>query len=198
MYQTPDISYSSDPWYLIHCKSRKEMYAANALQSLLNLFVFLPESKVRSRKEIRRVPFFPGYLFVQANLEKVPLSQINACPGVLRLVEFGGDPQPVPFYVVQTIAAQLDTLNVMDVPPHRFRPGDLVHVKRGVFQDLEMIFVGSTVPGKRVCVLLHILGRLKEVQIEEDLLEKIPAYSGLQKQSALPHEVCLAGRGSAS
>jgi len=91
-----DTYCTSGPWYLVHCKPRKELYAANALRTLLQLSIFLPENQIRSRGGVRQVPFFPGYIFAQVDLQKVARSHINASPGVIRLVEFGGEPQPVP------------------------------------------------------------------------------------------------------
>jgi len=167
------ISNISDPWYVIQCKLRREAFTARVLSNQLGLSIFLPESTIRLRGEVRQVPFFPGYLFAQADLQKVALSRINSSPGVLRLVEFGGCPQPVPYVVIETISKEVNRLNVGSHPPHHgFRPGDSVRVKNGPLQDLEMVFVGPTTPSKRVRVLLHLLGRLKEVQVDADTLEK--------------------------
>src|SRR5579884_2124126 len=58
-------------WYLILCEPRKERYAANTLRHLLDLSTYLPEYKMYSHRETRSLPLFPGYIFVQANLEKV-------------------------------------------------------------------------------------------------------------------------------
>lgn len=163
-----------ESWYLIHCKPRRESYAADYLRSVLQLSVFLPESSVRSQREIRRVPFFPGYIFLHVNLHEVALSQINTCPGVRRLVEFGGSPNPVPQYIIEAIQGQLAYLNgLIPQPSHGLRPGDHVRVKQGPLQDLNMIFIGPTTPSKRVHVLLEMLGRLKETQVDVALLEKI-------------------------
>src|SRR5437660_5984607 len=150
-------------WYLIHSQSRKESYAANALRHLLQLPVFLPENQIRGSHGGRKlVPFFPGYVFIYVDLQKIPKSRINTCPGVLRMVEFGDSPQSVPQYVIDTISQQLSRVN--GLPPsrtHTFHLGEIVQVKYGPLQDLEMIFVGQTTPNGRVHVLLELLGRLK-------------------------------------
>src|SRR5258707_15856681 len=111
MWSNPETTSEDTLWYLVHCQSRKETYAANSLRHLLKLLVFLPESQVRSRGITRYSSFFPGYIFINADLQKVPKSCINSCPGVLRLVEFGGDPQAVPQHVITTISQQMNTLN---------------------------------------------------------------------------------------
>lgn len=162
-------------WYLIHCQPKKETYAARSLRQLLNLDIFFPESRIRLRGEIRPMPFFPGYLFALADLRRVPASSINTCPGVLRLVEFGGYPQALPPSIIEAIARQLDQFNQgIWSPSQHFMPGESVRVKGGPLQNLKMVFVGSTSPSTRVRVLLEFLGRFKEVQVEAETLEKVP------------------------
>jgi len=96
MISNPNQPCSNDLWYLIHCQARKEIYTANVLRSSLDLQSYIPVYKKYSHGHAYALPLFPGYIFVQANLQKVPLSQINTSSGVFSLVEFGGDPQPVP------------------------------------------------------------------------------------------------------
>jgi transcription antitermination factor NusG len=111
-------------------------------------------------------------------LQETSKSCINTCPGVLRLVEFGGGPQSVSQHVIDTISQQLDRLNGLPVQPaHLFNPGDIVQVRHGPLKDLEMIFIRPVTPSGRVHVLLELLGRLKEVQVDMDILEKAPASS---------------------
>jgi len=178
MWSDTETTCENIPWYLVHCQPRKETYAANSLRHLLNLSVFLPENRVRLRGITRYSPFFPGYIFVHANLQETSKSRINACPGVLRLVEFGGDPQSVSQQVIDTISRQLDRLNELPIQSaHLFDPGDIVQVRHGPLKNLEMIFIRPVTPSGRVQVLLELLGRLKEVQVDMDILEKASASS---------------------
>ena len=174
MNMTTNFSCGPEPWYVVQCKPNKEGHAVRALRVLLGLTVFLPEKKIRSRGEVRYVPLFPGYFFVQVDLQKVPRGSINSSPGVLRLVEFGDVPQAVPPCVMETIFDKVNQYNnIGHLPPHGMQPGDLVRVKNGPLQELQMIFVGPHTASQRVRVLFEFLGRLKEVQIEGDRLEKI-------------------------
>jgi transcriptional antiterminator RfaH len=175
-------------WYLIHCQVRKEVFAANNLRNQLGISVFLPELKVHSRKETRYVPFFPGYIFAHVDLQKAPLSHINTTLGVIRLVEFGGDPQPIPHDVIETITMQLERLNSSHCTPQNFAPGDFVRVKHGPLQDLEMIFLGPSRPDQRAHVLLRFLGRLKEVHVDVEILEKVPGKLPVQQDMHLIRE----------
>jgi len=163
---------SNDPWYLIHCQPRKEISAANALKSNLGISVYIPEYHLCFRGHERNIMLFPNYIFAQADLQKVPLSKINTTFGVLRLVGFDRGPQPVPSYVIEQMRERFKD---MVMPKHQqFCPGDMVRIKRdGPLQDLEMIFVGPTTSSQRVSVLLSFLGRLKEVYLDAEALEKV-------------------------
>jgi transcriptional antiterminator RfaH len=169
-----DLSSKTEAWYLVHCQSQREFYAASVLRTCLGLHVFLPAYDKRQRGKLQRVPFFPGYIFIRMNMYETSPSQINTSPGVVRLVDFGGGPSPVPSQVIESIASRL-----VDFDAHRsktgFQPGEAVRVKqKGPLQNLEMVFVGPMTPARRVCVLLNFLGQLKEVTVDVDLLEKAP------------------------
>lgn len=199
MSSNTETACGNNLWYLVHCQPRKETYAANSLRHILKLLVFLPESRVRSHGITRYSPFFSGYLFINTDLQRIPKSRINTCPGVLRLVEFGDSPQSIPQHVIDTISQQLSRLNgLQSQPTHNFSPGDIVQVKYGPLQDLEMIFVGSMTPGGRVCVLLKLLGRLKEVQVDVDMLEKASEKSTVSQELGAQRERYTRGKGNHS
>jgi transcription antitermination factor NusG len=167
-------------WYVVHCQPRKEWYAADVIKSCLGLFVYVPEYKQKYRGTIKPFPLFPGYIFIQADLQKVSLSQINTSPGVLHLVALGGDPQPLPHAVVEEIAERSKYVDMLKGGP--FRSGDVVRVKNsGPLQDLEMIFMGPMTGSRRVCVLLSLLGRLKQVHLDGEMLEKVPSGVASEK-----------------
>lgn len=172
VFQMEDMPHCCGAWYLIHCQPRKERYTSHALECQLGVSVFLPEYTIRSRGEVYKRPFFPGYLFIQADLQQVPPSRINSTPGVRRLVTFGNDWQPVPLNVIEMIYERLAQPNLVNLQP--FQAGDRVRVKQaGPLQDLEMIFVGPSTPEHRVTVLLNLLGRNKEIYLDIDMLEKV-------------------------
>ena len=168
-----DAQRAAGQWYVAHCKHQKEGQAAAALAERLGLPVYLPEVGRHMRGQLRRAPFFPGYLFVRADLGVVALSRINGLPGVLRLVAFGDLPQPVPAAVVEEIRRRVGDLNAAGGKvAHDFRPGDMLRLKRGPFQGLEAIFLGPTAPRERVRVLIEFLGALRPVEVRVEQLER--------------------------
>jgi transcriptional antiterminator RfaH len=160
-------------WYVIHCKTGKERSTAGMLKANLELIAYLPEKKIWHKGNARFIPLFPGYLFIQVDLQKTSLSQLNTSPGVLRLLGCEGIPQVVPSHLVETLRAEITRLNEYHSTPNPdFRSGDTLHVIEGPFRGLESVFIGPTTPSKRVQVLLHFLGRLTKVEVEVSALEK--------------------------
>jgi len=190
-------THSNSSWYVIHCQSRKELYAANALKGNLGISVYVPEYHLSICGRPRPVLFFPGYIFAQVDLQQVSLSQINTSPGVLKLVTSGEDPQPISPYVIEEIADRLKQMEMLNHQP--FRPGDTVRIKgNGPLQDLEMIFVGPMTPSRRTCVLLSFLGRLKEISVDAEALEKVPSCTASQRNgitTSRPRERYTRGKG---
>jgi len=160
-------------WYVAHCKRLKERQTATALEEQLNLRVYLPEVRRRLAGHGQRAAFFPGYLFVRANLWEIALSQINAIPGILRLVAFGEAPQPLPAKVVEEIRRRVDDLNAHGgLTPPSFQLGDTLRLTGGPFQGLEAVFLGPLKPSERVQVLLEFLGSLRKLELPVDQVER--------------------------
>jgi transcriptional antiterminator RfaH len=166
---------STGRWYIVHCKPLKEAMAANALREYLGLTVYMAEVQRRRQGEIKKAPFFRGYIFVSADLSQVKLSSINATPGVIRLLEFGGDPQPLEDDLMGAIMHNIEQLNEQGgIPPHSFRTGDRIVLQSGRFRSLDAIFVGPTKAQDRVKVLLKLLGGSHEVDVDVEDLERAP------------------------
>jgi transcriptional antiterminator RfaH len=177
--QHPDqVESAPGAWYAVQCKWLKEDYAKSALELLLGLTVYLPLVQSRQHGQVRRAPFFPGYLFAHANLSEVAPSRIQSMPGVVRMVAFEDRPQPIAEPVIDYIRQQVRDLNTCGgLPVHNFKPGDLVRFKSGPFQGLEAVFQGPTKPSERVRVLLEFLGRPREMSIDAAKLEQTSAAS---------------------
>ena len=95
----------------MHAKPLQEWLAVAMLEERLKLNTYLPEVKQKFRGQVRFRPFFPGYLFVQADLDQVESTAINSTPGVLRIVAFDNRPLPLGTGVIEAIRSGVDRLN---------------------------------------------------------------------------------------
>ena len=154
-------------WYVIHCKPRKEELVADQLQ-IRRVETFSPMIRVqvvnpRARK-IR--PFFPGYVFIHADLEKDGNSLYQYVPGASGMVSFGGEVAHVPDGLVSAIRKRVDEVNqaggeLFDA----VRPGDAVVIHDGPFAGYEGIFDARLPGSERVRVLLKLLQK-RQLQVE--------------------------------
>ena len=150
-------------WYVLHSHPNKEDLLWQQLLAR-EIEVFYPRIHAnpvnpRSRK-IK--PYFPGYLFVCADLEQLGVSTLQWMPYATRLVMFGGEPSSLPENIVQLIRQRVDEINaaggeVLD----GLKPGDRVVIKDGPFEGYEGIFDVRLSGKERVRVLLQMLGARK-------------------------------------
>ena len=156
----------SKRWYVVHTKARQELLAAGLLEQRLTAVVLLPQVRQRYRGQMRVAPLFPGYLFVELDLEQSEASAVNNTPGVIRLEAFGGVPKPVPAKVMQALQARLAEIDSQGgLPQHPFKTGDRVRLTEGPLAGLEAVFVGPMRPAERVRVLLEFLGQEQEALV---------------------------------
>ncbi len=154
-------------WYALQSHPHKEAALASHLQSN-GYAVFYPRLKVNPvNPRARKVrPYFPGYLFIQVDLEKTGVSTFQWMPQARGLVSFGGDPAVVPESLIHAIRRRVEEINLAGGETlEGLHPGDAVTIEHGPFSGYEAIF-DSRLPGsERVRVLLKMLSR-QQVPLE--------------------------------
>jgi transcription antitermination factor NusG len=155
-------------WYALRSKPRKEDVVWRQVHNG-GFETFYPRLRVNPvnprSKKIK--PYFPGYLFVYADLDEVGLSVFRWMPHAIGLVSFGGEPAAVPENLIHAIRKRVEEIadaggEVLDGLKH----GDVVRISDGPFRGYEAIF-DDRLPGKeRVRVLLELLGSQRRVPLE--------------------------------
>jgi transcription antitermination factor NusG len=165
-----------EQWYALRSKSRKEDVVWRQVRDQ-GYEVFYPRLRVqpvnpRSRK-VR--PYFPGYLFVRADLEKVGKTAFQWLPHSVGLVSFGGEPSPVPENLIAAVRQRVEEIaaaggEVFD----GLHKGDQVQIDYGPFQGYEAIFDARITGSERVRVLLSLISskRLLPVEMEASHIQK--------------------------
>ena len=157
-------------WYAMRSKPRKEEALWRQVKSK-DIEVYFPRLRVnpvnpRSRKW---VPYFPGYLFIQVDLEEVGRSALQWMPYSIGLVNFGGEPAPVQEHLIHEIRKRVDKITAAGGELFDgLKPGETIRISDGPFKGYEAIF-DTRLPGtERVRVLLELIDNQRQVPVELD------------------------------
>jgi transcriptional antiterminator RfaH len=154
-------------WYVLRSKPNKELPLWREL-NVHGFECFYPQLRVkpvnpRSRK-IR--PYFPGYLFLHADIEKAGASTFQWMPFSNGLVAFGDELATVPENLIQAISRHVEEINAAGGEQLAgLKQGDAVKIQGGPFDGYEAIF-DACLPGKeRARVLLKLLQQ-RQISVE--------------------------------
>jgi len=154
-------------WYAIRSKPRQEEAVWKQVVAS-GYEAFFPRLRVhpvnpRARK---LKPYFPGYLFVQADLEDAGQSVFQWMPHTLGLVSFGDEPAIVPDHLIVAIQRRLKEINLAGGELlESIKPGDVVWISEGPFHGFEAIFDAQLPGSERVRVLIEFLGNKRKVPV---------------------------------
>jgi transcriptional antiterminator RfaH len=148
-------------WYVVYCQTRQEVRADLNLRRQ-GFDSWLPRLR-QTRRHARRidnvfVPLFPGYLFVNLDLDRQPWRSINGTFGVRRLLCENERPAPLAQGFIETLRETVDEAGLVAVPSDTFKSGDNVRLIAGPFADMVGTLARLT-DKDRVAVMLNVLGR---------------------------------------
>jgi len=128
--------------------------------------IYLKRVKNRGHLIWRKLPLFPGYLFVRIYDQWRALLSTY---GVSGLLLSAGLPATLPHTVVDAIRAREDETGCVQLGKMKFRVGEAVQIKKGPLCYEVGICEGQR-DHDRVRVLLNLLGRTCLVEISEENL----------------------------
>lgn len=148
-------------WYVVQTQSRSEDKACFHLRAQ-GYHVYLP----RCRKQIRHArkvetvmrSLFPGYVFVELDLEVDQWRPVNGTVGAIGIIRNADSPTPVPNGIIESIQAREDEAGSVSLSPVGLKKGDVVRVVDGAFADHTGL-LEEVSDQKRVILLLNLLGR---------------------------------------
>ena len=148
-------------WYALHSHPNKEelLWQQLMAREVEVFYPRIPANPVNPRaRKIK--PYFPGYLFINTDLEQAGISVFRWMPYATGLVMFGGEPAVVPEALIYTVRQRVDEITRAGGEVlNEVKPGERVVIQDGPFAGYEAIF-DVRLPGKeRVRVLLQMLTR---------------------------------------
>ena len=166
----------SQNWYAMHVKPHKERTVYRLLLAR-EVEAFFPSLKVKpvNPRSAKERAYFPGYLFVRADLEAEGSDAYRWLPGVHGLVKVGGETAVVQDTLIDELKTHLQTiqaaggLNLAEI-----QAGDRVHITAGPLAGYDAIFDAYLPGNQRVQVLLAFLsGQPQRVKMDYSVIHKL-------------------------
>ena len=170
---------SPSKWYAVQTHPNREFLANSALAALDGVETFFPTLHVKPVNPRARTerPFFPGYLFVHADLGALGQRCVQYRPGVVRLVGLGDEPTPIPAPVIAEIGDRVRTAQAQDplgLGDGAFlQPGDKVRIQSGPLAGYEGMFDTRLGGPARARILVDFMGREIKTDVNVRTLEKL-------------------------
>ena len=146
-------------WYALQSKPQKESLVYDQLNQR-EIEAYYPFFRVKpANPRARKIKsYFPGYLFVHADLDHIGISSLQWIPGAIGLVDFGGEAAVIDDSVLRAIRARVEGIGRDGLNPYaKLKHGDTVSISDGPFSGYQAIFDTSLPGSERVRVLLMIL-----------------------------------------
>ena len=165
-------------WYVIHVLSGHEKKIKAYLESEIPTLgladkissVLIPSEEVTEmkdgKKKVKNKVFFPGYMLVEALLDKDTFHLISSTPGVTNFVGPKNKPQPLRGNEIERILGRVDDAKhgeMVDVP---FREGDPIKVIDGPFTDFTGFVKEVNQEKNKLKVMVSIFGRATPVELD--------------------------------
>lgn len=172
-------------WYVVGAYSGMEKKVAEVLQRRIDESVYVdqfgdvlvPTEEViemragKKRRSERR--FFPGYVFVEMNMNENTWQLVKSTPRVKGFV--GGTiqkPTPLPPHEVESIQERIAQGSDKVTPKTVFEPGELVRIIEGPFNDFNGTVEEVNYEKHRLVVAVTIFGRSTPVELDFSQVEK--------------------------
>lgn len=181
----PTKTSTNKKWYVVHTYSGYEQKAKAALEERVRSLqmqdkfgeVLVPVERVQElgkggQRKISSRKFFPGYIFVNMELDDETWHVIKNTPKVTGFVGHSTKPPEVSEAEVRAITQQMEEGALRPKPKVLFEVGEAVKVVDGPFQDFNGT-VEEVRPEKgKVRVLISIFGRATPVELDFVQVEK--------------------------
>ncbi|MFC4456505.1 transcription termination/antitermination protein NusG [Deinococcus sonorensis] len=143
------------------------------------------ELREGGKKETVERLLFPGYVFVQMDVEDDDApgelgeswEAVRGTPGVTGFVGTSTRPVPLSFEEVDRLLRSVGVMQVQEEAPAprtkiNFKEGDMVRVTAGPFADFSGVVSEVNIPQSKVKVLVSIFGRETPVELDFSQVQK--------------------------
>ncbi len=165
---------ASRHWFVIQTKPGNEhRVEANLSHQEIEAFLPLFENfQYAQGKLVQKIkPLFPNYLFAKLDIE-AHYYKVKWTRGVSKILGVGSEPVPISEKVIWTIRGRMGDNNLVRLDDGLVQ-GAVVQFTSGPFKDLLGVFDKKMSDGKRVRVLLNLIGVDVPVQVSRYQIKKV-------------------------
>jgi transcriptional antiterminator NusG len=159
--------------YKVKTYIENEIKIQNLTEKVFNVLV--PSEKVfeikNGKKKTKVKNFFPGYILVEAKLDKETKHLILNTPSVLSFVGSKDEPVPLQPEEVKRILGKIDERKNIEVAAVPFRIGDPVKVINGPFNNFNGFVQEVNEEKMKVKVMVSIFGRKTPIELDYSQVE---------------------------
>ena len=170
-------------WYCVRTYSGHENKVKTHLDSEIKLTnmsdritnVLVPSEKIyeikEGKKKSKTKTFFPGYILVEAILDKESKHLILSTPSVISFVGPRGEPAPLQNDEVSRLIGRLEERKDVEVMAVPFHLGELVKVIDGPFNNFTGVVRELNEEKMKLKVMVSIFGRKTPVELDFNQVE---------------------------
>jgi len=177
------MSSSEKKWYVLRTYSGHENKVKGYIENEVAqaglgdrvASVIVPSEKVievkDKKKKSRTRTFFPGYILIEAALDKEVSHMILNTPSVISFVGPRNEPAPLQPGEVRRLIGKMEerrSVEVMEVP---FKPGDAVKVTEGPFTNFNGFVQEVNEEKMKLKVMVSIFGRKTPLELDFSQVE---------------------------
>jgi transcription termination/antitermination protein NusG len=170
-------------WYVVHTYSGHENKAKLSLMDRVRQAAMQPKfgdvliptdtvvELVKGQKRSTTRKFFPGYMFVQMDLDQETFHLVKNTPKITGFLG-GTNPQPVKETEIQNINVAMSEGATRPKPRVSFEINEAVRVTDGPFANFTGVVVEVKAEKQKVRVNVSIFGRATPVELDFAQVEK--------------------------
>jgi transcriptional antiterminator NusG len=171
-------------WFILNVMAGQEKRIANDIKSMimkgqLDKYVYdviIPSKSIVKIKKGQKVQedqrLFPGYVFINANLNSEAYNLINSIPKVMGFLGSKNNPEPVGEAKMQEIL-NLHSQEAIDNKYMMFEVGEALNIIEGPFESFSGVVEEFDSEKQKVKISVLIFGRATSVELDVNQVEKV-------------------------
>lgn len=184
MTETVTENSSKSNWYILNVMAGQENRIASELKSVIQSKkdgaiindVVVPtknQIKVKKGKKVQEnQKIFPGYIFINAQLNSSTKKIINSIPKVMGFLGPKNKPQTVSEDKVKEIIKFSESQDLSHSDSN-FEIGQMLNIIEGPFESFSGVVEEYDVEKKKVKISVSIFGRATSVELDVNQVEKV-------------------------